>query len=250
MTKKKTLLQLHNRKTEKKEILCTLGPTSMNDRVIARLQDLRVSLFRINLSHTRIEDVSGVIRFVQDRTSVPLCLDTEGAQVRTGNLVKGEAVLRENSLVHIHSKPINGDAENFNLYPADILNKLDIGDFISIDFNSVLVQVIDRDSSNSVTVRVLTGGLIRENKAVSIERDIDLPPLTEKDRMALAIGANMGVRHVALSFANQASDVDEIRAVSVEDVFVISKIESLKGIVNLEKIAAKSNALLLDRGDL
>ena len=63
----------------KKEILCTLGPSSMNDRVISRLSELGVSLFRINLSHTKIEDLSGVIDFIRQRTQVPICLDSEGA---------------------------------------------------------------------------------------------------------------------------------------------------------------------------
>jgi len=221
----------------------------MNDRVIARLQDLRVNLFRINLSHTRLEDLAGVIHFIQNRTAVPICLDTEGAQVRTGSLVKGEIILRDGSIVYVHRRPISGDSHNFSLYPDDIVERLNIGDFISIGFNSVLVQVIDKDS-NGVILRVLTGGLIRENKAVSIDRDIDLPPLTKKDREALAIGSKMGVRCVALSFSKQASDVDEIRAVSAKDAFVISKIESIKGVINLEEIAAKSDAILIDRGDL
>ncbi len=41
-----------------KEILCTLGPASMNDLVISRLEDLGVTLFRINLSHTPLDDVA------------------------------------------------------------------------------------------------------------------------------------------------------------------------------------------------
>jgi len=182
-------------------------------------------------------------------TSVPLCLDTEGAQIRTGNLLNGEVILRENSIVSIPSYPVLGDSKNFNLYPNNIINKLLVGDFISIDFNSVLAQVIDR-SSDHVVMRILTEGLVKEHKAVNIERDVDLSPLTEKDREALAIGVKMGIRYIALSFANQASDVDEIRSVSGEDVFVISKIESIKGVINLEEIAGKSEALLLDRGDL
>ncbi|MCH7887703.1 MAG: hypothetical protein IIA00_00310 [Proteobacteria bacterium] len=38
-----------------KELLCTLGPASMNDRVIGRLTELGVALFRINLSHTALK---------------------------------------------------------------------------------------------------------------------------------------------------------------------------------------------------
>ena len=82
----------------KVELLCTLGPASMNDRVINRLEAIGVDLFRINLSHTKLDDVARVIRFMQQRTSVPLCLDTEGAQVRTGALVDGNIEVRENRI--------------------------------------------------------------------------------------------------------------------------------------------------------
>ncbi|MFC1643986.1 sulfate adenylyltransferase [Candidatus Omnitrophota bacterium] len=233
----------------KKEIICTLGPASMKERVIVRLEGLGVSLFRINLSHTRLKDVTDIIRYVQGKTSVPLCLDTEGAQIRTGYLHDNEVLLPENSVVRVPFRGVAGDQNSFNLYPADIVKELKVGDFISIDFNSVLAQVIEKKPSYTV-MRILAGGVMGQNKAVSVERDIAMPPLTEKDRKALAIGAGMGIRHVALSFASRATDIDEIRAVSGKNVFVISKIESLKGVANFEEIASKSDALLLDRGDL
>jgi len=236
-------------KDTKKEIICTLGPASMQKGVIARLEELGVSLFRINLSHTKLGDVARVIRFIQSATSVPICLDTEGAQIRTGNLQEDKVFLADNSIVRVPRKPVPGNSRNFNLYPADIVDKLKIGDFVDIDFDSVLAQIIDKKRS-CVLMRILTGGFVGQNKAVSVDRDILMPPLTKKDRKALAIGAELGIRYVALSFAGQASDVEEIRAVSARNASVISKIESIKGVVNLEEIAAKSEALLLDRGDL
>ena len=38
----------------KKEIICTLGPASMNEKIIKRFEEIGVDLFRINLSHTRL----------------------------------------------------------------------------------------------------------------------------------------------------------------------------------------------------
>jgi len=233
----------------KKEIICTIGPASMNERTLVRLQDLGVSIFRINLSHTKLDDLANVISYIQSKTSVPICLDTEGAQIRTGDLVNNEVFLQENSIVRVYKRPVVGDSYHFNFYPIDIINEFKIGDFASIDFNCVLAQVTDKEP-DCIVMRILTEGVIGQNKAVVIDRDIELPPLNQKDYEALIIGAKMGIRHVALSFAKNASDVDEIRAISAKDAFVISKIESINGVINLEEIAAKSDALLLDRGDL
>ncbi len=232
-----------------KELLCTIGPASLNDRVISRLDDIGASLFRINLSHTKIKDVEQTIAFIQKRTSVPVCLDTEGAQIRTGDIQKKQVILEENAIVHIPNDPVPGDAQCFNLYPVDIVDKFEVGDFISIDFNSVLTQVIGADK-DGLRVRVLIGGVIGQNKAVSADRDILMPPLTDKDRQALAIGLDMGVKHFALSFANRASDVEEIRKIIGKEAILISKIESRAGLRHIREICARSNALLLDRGDL
>ncbi|MGE3774768.1 MAG: pyruvate kinase, partial [Gammaproteobacteria bacterium] len=95
------------------QILCTLGPASMNERVIARLEDLGVSLFRINLSHTRLEDLPRIVDWLRARTQVPICFDTEGAQVRTGSTVHGVILVRENAIVHAHRPRVPGVALNF-----------------------------------------------------------------------------------------------------------------------------------------
>jgi len=231
------------------EIWCTLGPASLNDRVIHRLEELGVSLFRLNLSHTRIELLEGILDFIQSRTSVPISLDTEGAQVRTAELAAGRIVVREGAAVRVHHEPVPGDEAALNLNPHGIAKQLRVGDLLKIDAE-VLTQVIGLES-DGVVMRVLHGGEIGQNKAVTVlERELDLPAMTEKDRRALVIGMQKGVGHVALSFANRAADVDEIRALVAPHVRLTSKIECLNGLRNLAEIAERSDALLIDRGDL
>ena len=232
-----------------KEILCTLGPASLDPRVISRLEQSGATLFRINLSHTKVRDLPRLISEIREATDVPICLDTEGAQIRTGDLVDGAITMRDNTIVRAHARRVPGDDKNVSLYPPGVTSELVVGDFISIDFNSVLVQVVDT-ADDHVAMRVLHGGRVGQNKAVTVQRDIPIPPLSEKDVASLEIGRELGLRHFALSFANQGSDVDEIRRHVGEDAFVISKIESLSGLEHLEEIAARSNALLIDRGDL
>jgi pyruvate kinase len=232
-----------------KEILCTLGPASMNDRVIGRLSELGVALFRINLSHTDLADLPDVIDFVLSRTQVPVCLDTEGAQIRTGGFTDGAIEVRDNTEVVLHRRRVPGDSQNWNLFPRDIIGKLEVNDIISIDFNAVLIQIVEA-GDETVVARVLNGGAIGRNKAVTVRRDIPLPPLTEKDRASLVIGRDKGIKDFALSFANSGADVDTIWAIIRDDARLISKIETLEGMRNLEAIAAGSEALLIDRGDL
>ncbi len=231
------------------QILCTLGPASLNERTIRRLDQAGATLFRINLSHTKVVDLEEAVRLIQKATDVPVCVDTEGAQVRTGDMVDGHVTLRDNTIVRIHSARVPADDKTLNFYPLDSASLLEVGDFVSIDFNSVLTQVIARDH-DSVAMRVLQGGLVGQNKAVTVQRDIPLPPLTEKDIEAIQLALELGVTRFALSFANRGEDVEFIRTHAGEDAFIISKIESTSGIANLEQIALRSDALLIDRGDL
>ena len=54
------------------KILCTLGPASLNKKVIGRLEDLGVEMFRLNLSHTKIENLQDQInRFSPPASGAP-----------------------------------------------------------------------------------------------------------------------------------------------------------------------------------
>jgi ATP sulfurylase len=237
---------MKNNKT--KELLSTLGPSSLNRHVISRLTDLGVNLFRINLSHTSVDELPKVIELIKSYTSVPICLDTEGAQIRTGRL-NNKLVVEKNEHLLIKREVGTGNSKWFNLYPEAVYDNLDVGDILNIDFNAVMIQVIEKNSTEAV-IRIITGGLMQQNKAVTLNKDIGLSPLTEKDLESLNIGANYNIKYFALSFANTENDVRYLRSIVGTEPKIISKIESILGLKNLEAISNQSDAILIDRGDL
>lgn len=232
-----------------RKVICTVGPASLRPRIIRRLEKLGVSLFRINLSHTPLEAVRPAVAFLQEHTAVPVCFDSEGAQVRTGTFAAGPTILKRNSLIQVHRHPIDGDAEKFNFTPSDTLELLEPGDLITIDFHAVVAEVMEIESDRAV-LRIRKAGRVGSNKACNVHRGIELPAITLKDRKAIEIGREMGVNHYALSFANRPADVREMRELIGPGASLISKIESRSGIAHLEEIARLSDAILIDRGDL
>ncbi|MEQ8334029.1 pyruvate kinase [Nisaea sp.] len=230
-------------------LLCTLGPASFEGSVIRKLDALGVDLFRINLSHTAVDEISDRVKFVQEHSAVPISLDTEGAQIRTGKMRTGTIELAEHMKVHLVAEPMLGDSGQFSLYPAYALSLLEVGDLIMIDFNAVMIQIVELNEHDA-RARVITGGTVGSNKAVSVNRPLRLQPLTDKDRQAVTIGRGLGIRHFALSFANSASDVDLLRQLASEDAHIIAKIESRSGLAHCTDIARAADAILIDRGDL
>ena len=117
-----------------RKIICTLGPSSLNSRVIKRLSELEVNLFRLNLSHTPLNRLEEYVELIKSNSNIPICFDSQGAQIRTGNLVGGQIKL-EHGLVVILDNSTDGLKEyNLPLYPVACLSKLEVGDLISLDF--------------------------------------------------------------------------------------------------------------------
>jgi len=231
------------------KILATLGPSSLNKDVIGGLTDAGVSLFRINMSHTAAEDLEELIPFIQSCTDIPICLDSEGAQIRTQRLKDGGASLDAGAEIKLHFDTIEGDAENLSFHPAGIAREFAAGDLIDIDFHGAQLRVTEQSGAYCTAV-VEVAGTLGENKAVSVNRPISMPPMTDKDKRAIDIGRRLGIKDFALSFANTPDDVDAFRARIGDDATLITKIESIRGIQNLTAIADRADAILIDRGDL
>lgn len=231
------------------KLLCTLGPASLNEKTIVRLDEVGVDVFRINLSHTPIEKVAPTIELIKRYTVKPVCLDSEGAQVRTAYMEGNGILLEENSHVEVVSEVLLGSPKRFTLTPEFIVPMIRPGDLIAVDFDSVLLQVMSTDG-RTIKAKVISGGLVGSNKAVTVDRRLDMPVMSPKDKEAIRIGLRYGVNHFALSFASSASAVEEFRSHTGTEAFVISKIESKLGLENLDGIGALSDALLIDRGDL
>ena len=230
-------------------ILCTLGPSSMHDTVIKRLADMGTDLFRINLSHTAEIDIEETILKISRVTDVPICIDTEGAQVRNGMMVDGMVRYSEGSSIRIHRDEVVGDASKLSLKPSFVLDQIEVGDLISLDFDSVLLGVT-RKAAQYVEARVLSEGSVGSNRAVTIDRPIELPPLSRKDRVAIDIGLRLGIHYYALSFAGHKEDVEMLRRLVGDKTHIMCKIENREGIRNLSDILSVADSILIDRGDL
>ena len=229
------------------KLFITLGPSTLNKKFLSSVDCNNIKLLRINLSHTDINELPKIVRLIRKYSKTPICLDSEGAQIRTSKLAGGTKKLITNKTIKINkSNDIN---KNITLVPENIFKNLKINDILSIDFNSVVVKII-KETERFFECRVIQGGTIGSNKSISVNRDIKIPPFTDKDIKAFSIGEKLKIKNYALSFTSKASDVIKLRNLFKNKITITSKIESKKGLRNLQEILKAADNILIDRGDL
>lgn len=233
----------------KVKIIATIGPSSNNQEVLEKLKDRGVNFFRINLSHTPIEQIESRIKDLLGQ-GVPIILDTEGSQVRSGNTQ--EIFFQEGATVKLHDKAIDCNTNNIFFKPEGIFKSLEEGDLISIDFNSTLLRIFDVSTRKNgyISCKVVIGGLVGGRKAVQIESStLNMPAFSRKDHKAFELGKKYGINHFTLSFMESPESVRFLKDFYPQAT-LYSKIESKKGLENFLEIAKASDGVLIDRGDM
>ena len=231
------------------KILATLGPSSFNQDTVVKMTKMGVGLFRINLSHTVLDDLEALIKKIQLWTNVPLCLDSEGAQIRNQTMINESVLFNKGDNIRIHHEPVTGDSKNISFAPISVSQQFQVGDRIKVDFNATCLK-IEKIENNHLIAVVESAGHVGSNKAANIDREIKLDSVTPKDREAFKIGLKFGVRNFSLSFTNSAEDVRTIRKIIGNESNLIAKIESARGVLNLGEIVSIADQILIDRGDL
>ena len=225
------------------EILCTVGPNSINKNFLTNLKGTRVTTLRINLSHTKINEIKKVYNKIRRYSNLPICLDTEGAQIRTS--FKGRKFLKLKQIVKIKKK---NKLKSFNLYP-EIFDKLKKNQILEIGFENLIIK-ISTIKKNYCVAKVISQGFLENNKGVHIQNQkIHLSPLTKKDLESIKISKKIGIEKYALSFTNNVNDVKYFNSI-LPKYKKIFKIETRSAITNFNSIIKSCNTVLIDRGDL
>lgn len=229
---------------KKIKIFLTIGPSSLNKKFLTFLNKKKkiIALIRINLSHVNYDDLEKQIKFIRKFTKIPICLDTEGAQIRTKT--NKALFLKKNKLFYIYK-----EKSNLTLYPDDVFDKLKKNDVLNIGFEGLVAKIIYKDN-NKIKLKVISDGLFENNKGVHlISRNLKLKFLTNKDYLAIALGKKLDIKNYALSFTNTIDDIKKFKKIFLKEN-KIYKIETKTAIKNITKFFKNEINFLIDRGDL
>ena len=243
------------KRNRKAKILATLGPSSSDNKTIHDLFIAGCDVFRLNFSHGTI-DVHRKnfesIRSLEDKYNHATCIlaDLQGPKLRVGlfkndkeNLVKGEKFTLDLSSEL-------GDSKRVNFPHAEIYEFLTPNSILLVNDGRIRLQVLEQNSDSLVT-EILNDSEISNNKGVNIP-DVILPidSLTNKDKSDLMKALDMGVDWVALSFVQQAEDINKLKKMIGNKALVMAKIEKPSAVKNIDEIINAADGIMIARGDL
>jgi pyruvate kinase len=237
------------------KIIVTLGPATKTELDLRKIKDKGVDFVRVNMSHSSLEDLEYFVNLA-GKVGIPFIIDTEGSQIRTGYLQDEKLFLKENDVLKIYAKNIAGNQKELCLRPGYVIEQLEVGDLIHIDFDTLILRITDISSAAKgyITGKAITGGQIGSNKAVVIDpifnKKFQLPTLSAKDYQSVELGLRAGIEHLALSFVRSGAAIDEVRKLTKNKMKIISKIECIDALEHINEIIQKSDFILIDRGDL
>ncbi|CAE8591614.1 unnamed protein product [Polarella glacialis] len=122
------------------------------------------------------------------------------------------------------------------------------------------VHITEKISDTELKVKVIRGGLLKARKGVNVpDVEIDCAALTEKDieDAEFLLRLEPPCEYICVSFAQKAQDLQEL--IDIMDRLqvpqdrrpkICPKIEKPQALTNIDGIIAKSQALMVARGDL
>ncbi|WP_058260257.1 pyruvate kinase [Fenollaria timonensis] len=244
---------------KKTKIVCTIGPSSDSYEVLKALVNEGMNVARLNFSHgTHPEHKKRIdtIKKLRDDIDEPIAimLDTKGPEIRIKTFKDGMIRIEQGQDFTLTSEDLEGDETKVSVTYKDIAKDLKADDRVLIDDGLVEFTVISVDEKN-VYMKAVNSGELSDRKGVNLPSvKVNLPTLTEKDIEDLIFGIENDVDFIAASFIRSAKDVLEIRKIlesnGGDDIKIISKIENLEGVQNIDEIIDASDGIMVARGDM
>jgi len=241
------------------KILATLGPASANPVTFARMIDAGLSAVRLNFSHGTQTEHAATIEMIR-RVSIdkdvpiPIVQDLQGPKIRIGVIPGGKINLHGETVVRFTvEKEREGKGDVIFVDYAGFAGDVQRGHRFLLNDGILELEVIATDGK-TVEAKVIRGGTLYDHNGINLPGTVlSLPPLSEKDVADLRFGLAAGVDAVAMSFVRRPEDLELARIVMMDAKRVVplfAKIETPAAVDTLDEIAAKTDGLLVARGDL
>ena len=240
------------------KIICTIGPATASFDGLKALFEAGMNVVRINMSHSDHANAAKIINWIKTLNRqvdypVPILLDTQGPEIRTGvlenpmELSPGDVVtlsVRDGDLIEQRSIHVNY---------TELVDVVEVGRIITVDNGLMNFKVLQK-KDHQLTCEVIDGGTLGSRKHVNLPGvRVNLPAITAKDREDITFGMENDVDFIALSFVRSPDDVEELKQFlgsKRQSTKIVAKIEDQEGVNNIHQIVAAADGVMVARGDL
>jgi pyruvate kinase len=243
------------RRLRRTKIVATLGPSSSEQAMIARLFEAGADVFRINMSHTSHDKMRALVTAIravetEHRRPIGILVDLQGPKLRVGAFAGDAVMLTKGATFVLDCDPAPGTAERVQLPHPEILAALEPGHTLLLDDGKIRLTTTETSPSRVVT-RVEVGGKLSSRKGVSLpDTTIAASALTAKDHSDLEAALDAGIDWVGLSFIQRADDIADAKKITRGRAAVMAKIEKPQAVGRLGDILDLTDAVMVARGDL
>ena len=242
--------------TKKTKIICTVSDNNCEVDFLRSLYENGMDVVRLNSAHASIEGAQKVVdnvRAVSDK--IAILIDTKGPEIRLTPMDNTAGfVLKQGERISFMDST-EGLCSHAGLYTncKSFVKDLPEGAHILIDDGSADLLVVEKQNDRLVCEAQNTAA-IKGRKSINVPGvEIELPSLTDKDRMFINWAIDADIEFVAHSFVRSSKDLEEINEIirsRDSHLKIISKIENQQGIDNLEEILNECYGVMIARGDL
>ncbi len=243
----------------KTKIVCTLGPSTDHEEVMRQLMLEGMNVARCNFSHGVYEEHKkrmDMVKKIREEVKKPVAilLDTKGPEVRVKQFKDGKITLQEGQLFTLTSEDVEGTEEKVSVTYGRLYEDLEVGMTVLID-DGLIEMKVEKVEKTNIVCRVINGGVVSNNKGINVpDVNLSMPYLSDKDREDILFGIEQDVDFVAASFVQCKDDILQLRRLldknGGEEIKIISKIENLQGVENIDEIIEVSDGIMIARGDM
>ena len=245
----------------KTKIVCTLGPSTDDENVMRQLIEAGLNVARFNFSHGPHDEQMGRIKMLRKlrkelNRPVAALLDTKGPEIRLGLFENGEKVLlKEGQTFTLTTEEITGNAERASISYKELPQDVKAGNHILIDDGLVDMEV-QSTTDTDIVCKVINAGKIGDRKGVNVPNvDLSMEFISPKDYSDILFGIENDYDYIAASFVRTKDDVLAIRKILKDNnaehqMKIISKIENMQGVKNIDEIIEVSDGIMVARGDM
>lgn len=243
------------------KILATLGPATNSPEKIKGLIAAGVDGFRLNFSHGSYEERLDQIEWIRNASkeagrTVAILEDLQGPKIRLGVLKDNHLdVKKGDEIVLDHAIEEHDGSMNLPIQ-YNLAEKVKVGEPVYLFDGKIRGEMTERVSDTAIKIKIMNDGFLMSRKGLNLpDTDFGGDILTKKDLADLEFGSDKDIDFVALSFIQNADDINNLRQIMLSHgstAQIIAKVETKSAIKpeNLKAIVKAADGVMIARGDL